>query len=108
MPLAKLKEYLEQSGAPYEIVTHAPAFTAQRTADSAHIKGKELAKTVMVRIDDELAMAVLPASYKVNLELLRDTLGAQDVTLASESDQTAIRFPLMRDVSPSRQQMSIC
>ena len=86
MPITKLKEYLEQHGVPYEIVTHAPAFTAQRTADSAHIKGKELAKTVMIRIDGGLAMAVLPASYKINLELLQDLLGAQDVALASEAE----------------------
>jgi len=86
MPITKLREYLEKNGAPYEIVTHSPAFTAQRTADSAHIKGKDLAKTVVVRVDGELAMAVLPASYKVNLELLQDILGAEDVTLASETE----------------------
>jgi len=86
MPILKLKEFLEQNGVKYEVVTHAPAFTAQRTADSAHIKGRDVAKTVMVKIDGKLAMAVLPAAFKVNLELLKKTTGAQDVSLASERD----------------------
>lgn len=86
MPITKLREYLEKNGVPYEIVTHAPAFTAQRTADSAHITGKELAKTVMVKVDGDLAMAVLPAASKVNMDVLQEMLGAEHVRLASESD----------------------
>jgi Ala-tRNA(Pro) deacylase len=35
-------------------------------AASAHIPGKEVAKSVMVRLDGTLAMAVLPASYRVD------------------------------------------
>ena len=50
------------------------------------IPGKELAKTVIVKIDDELAMAVLPASRRVNLQHLQEAIGADEVTLSSEAE----------------------
>jgi Ala-tRNA(Pro) deacylase len=37
-----------------------------------------------VEIDGKMAMAVLPASQKVDLELLREAVGAERVTLARE------------------------
>jgi prolyl-tRNA editing enzyme YbaK/EbsC (Cys-tRNA(Pro) deacylase) len=64
----------------------------QEVASATHIPGKELAKTVIVEIDGRLAMAVLPASQKVELEQLRESLGAQRVTLARE-DVFRGRFP---------------
>ena len=45
-----------------------------------------LAKTVMVKIDDKMAMAVLPASYKVSFRLLKTTAGASKVELANEQE----------------------
>src|SRR5581483_6326868 len=44
------------------------------------------AKTVIVKIDGEFAMAVVPASCRVNLEQLKTLLGARELELASERD----------------------
>jgi Ala-tRNA(Pro) deacylase len=41
---------------------------------------------VIVRIDGDLAMAVVPASRHVDLSLLKRALGAQTVELASEQE----------------------
>jgi Ala-tRNA(Pro) deacylase len=84
MPAQKLKEFLDRSRVKYVTITHSLAYTAQEIAASAHIAGKELAKTVMVKIDDKMAMAVLPASYKVNFDLLKKAAGASKVQLANE------------------------
>ena len=92
MPAQMLKEFLDAQGVEYVVITHSPAFTAQKIAASAHIRGKELAKTVIVKIDGRMAMAVLPASQKANLKLLRETLPAANVELASESEFRD-RFP---------------
>jgi Ala-tRNA(Pro) deacylase len=92
MPINKLKEFLDSERIQYVVISHSPAFTAQQIAASAHVKGRELAKTVMVKIDGELAMAVLPASQKVNLDRLRETAGADQVELASEREFRD-RFP---------------
>jgi Ala-tRNA(Pro) deacylase len=92
MPISKLKEFLDSEHIQYVVISHSPAFTAQQIAASAHVKGRELAKTVMVKIDGELAMAVLPASQKVDLDRLRETAGADEVELASEREFRD-RFP---------------
>ena len=92
MPIEKLKAFLDEKGVKYVTIRHSPAFTAQEIAASAHVPGRELAKTVIVVIDGKMAMAVLPASYQVELDQLRETTGAQTVELAKEDDFTRL-FP---------------
>jgi Ala-tRNA(Pro) deacylase len=86
MPAKKLREFLDSHGVEYVTITHSPAYTAQKIAASAHVPGKELAKTVMVRVDGMMSMAVLPASYRVDFDLLREAAGATEVELAGEGD----------------------
>ncbi len=86
MPIRKLTSFLDQKGVKYVIIRHSPAFTALEVAQSAHIPGRDLAKTVMVRIEGEMAMAVVPASFNVDMELLREAARTNDVTLATESE----------------------
>lgn len=86
MPVKKLKEYLDSHHVRYVTISHSRAFTAQQVAASAHIPGQELAKTVMVKVDGRMAMAVLPASYQVDFDQLRKTAGAGRIELASEEE----------------------
>lgn len=86
MPIRKLRDFLDSNHIRYFIISHSPVYTAQEVAASAHIPGKELAKTVMVTIDGKLAMAVLPASYKLDFDKLKDAAGTKDALLASEED----------------------
>jgi Ala-tRNA(Pro) deacylase len=86
MACGKLKKYLDENNVPYVTITHSQAFTAQQVAASAHIKGKEMAKTVIIKISDKLAMAVLPATYHVDFHLLKEVTGNEDVVLAHESE----------------------
>jgi Ala-tRNA(Pro) deacylase len=86
MPVKRLKEFLDSRDIKYVIISHSSAFTAQEIAGSAHIPGKELAKTVIVKVDDKMAMAVLPASYKVDFDLLQKAAGASKVELATERE----------------------
>ena len=62
------------------------AYTAQEIAWITHTPGKELAKTVMVKIDDVLAMAVLPASFHVDLARLKAIAGASSAAVATERE----------------------
>ena len=86
MPLKKLKDYLDENNIKYVAISHSSAFTALEVAASAHFSGKELAKTVMVKVDGKMAMAVLPASYQVDLGLMRKAVGAKTVEIASEDE----------------------
>ena len=86
MPAQKVAQYLDSQKVKYVLIKHSPAFTAQEIAASAHIPGKELAKTVMVKLDGDMAMAVLPASYRVDFKGLKKLTGAKKVELASENE----------------------
>jgi len=86
MPSKKLKTYLDENKIKYITIKHSSAYTAQEIAAIAHIPGKDLAKTVIIKIDGKMAMAVLPASYKVSFDGLKDTLGVKEVRLAYEQE----------------------
>lgn len=92
MPVRQLKEFLDRHKVKYVTISHSLAYTAQEIAQSAHIPGKELAKTVMVRLDGKMAMAVLPAFNRVNFDLLKQGSGAHTVELAGEGEFRD-RFP---------------
>ena len=92
MPAKKLKDFLDGRHVKYITISHSRAFTAQEIAASAHISGKDLAKTVMFKIDGRMAMAVLPASYHVDLSLLKGVAGAGAVELATEAEFKGV-FP---------------
>lgn len=86
MIATRLKSFLDREGVRYMTVAHSPAFTAREIAEAAHVSAKEFAKTVVVDIDGRLAMAVLPASEKLDPARLRDAIGAKHVRLALESE----------------------
>ncbi|MGB0132190.1 aminoacyl-tRNA deacylase [Chlorobium sp.] len=92
MPIRRLREFLDSHDIKYFVVSHSPAYTAQEVAASAHVPGKELAKTVMVTIEGKLAMAVLPASKQLDLERFRSIAGTRDAGLAGEQE-FAFLFP---------------
>jgi Ala-tRNA(Pro) deacylase len=86
MPNQKLKAFLDQAGVRYVTITHSSAFTAPEVAASAHVKGREFAKTVIVRIDGTMAMAVVSANHHVDVESLRRLTGAKKVEVAGERE----------------------
>jgi len=92
MPISKLRKYLDENKIKYIIISHSSAYTAQEIAARAHIRGRELAKTVLIKIDGKMVMAVLPASYKINFEQLAKELKTSSVRLAYEQEFMD-RFP---------------
>ena len=92
MPIKKLKDHLDGEKIKYVTISHSPAFTAMEVAESAHVPGRALAKTVMVKLDGRVAMAVLPSTRKVDLNLLRESVGAEEAKLATEAEFKSL-FP---------------
>ncbi|MCK4654514.1 MAG: YbaK/EbsC family protein [Candidatus Cloacimonetes bacterium] len=86
MPVKKLKDFLNSHKVKYMTIKHSTAYTTQEIAASAHIPGKEMAKTVIIKVDGKMAMAVLPASNKIDFALLKKSIGAKDIQLASEQE----------------------
>jgi Ala-tRNA(Pro) deacylase len=92
MPVEKLREFLDENRIKYIVISHSRAYTAHEIAASAHIPGQEMAKTVMVKLDGRLAMAVLPASELIDLDLLADAAFAERAEIADE-EEFRDRFP---------------
>jgi Ala-tRNA(Pro) deacylase len=86
MPVKKLKAYLDENHVRYITIRHSSAYTAQEIAARSHVPGKNFAKTVMIKIDGKMAMAVLPASYQVDFDLLKELFGTKKVALATEAE----------------------
>lgn len=86
MPANRLFKFLDENKIQYVTLKHSPAYTAQEVAASAHIPGKEMVKTVMVKLDGEMAMAVLPASETVNFAKLKKAAHASEADLATEAE----------------------
>ncbi|OGT36357.1 MAG: deacylase [Gammaproteobacteria bacterium RIFCSPHIGHO2_12_FULL_37_14] len=85
MPVKKLKEFLDSQRVKYVSMIHSPAFTSQEIAAAAHVSGKQLAKTVIVKMNGQFAMVVIPANDQINFAKLKAVAGAS-VDLASESE----------------------
>lgn len=92
MALQDVQEYLDNHEVKYVVVRHSRAFTAQEVAASAHIKGKDMAKTVILKVDGNLKMLVLPSTHQVDFDQFKDATGAKRVSLAQESEFED-RFP---------------
>jgi Ala-tRNA(Pro) deacylase len=86
MQLSKVREFLDSHHIKYLVISHSLAYTAQGIAALTHVPGKKLAKTVIVKIDGILAMAIVPASLHVDFNRLKDLTGARTVEIASEQE----------------------
>lgn len=86
MPTKRLQSYLEDHHIQYQRFTHQEAYTAQEIAAVTHTKGDGFAKTVMLKIDGCMAMAVLPSSYTVDFSALEHLDIGDNVRLANEME----------------------
>ena len=73
MPAKQLVEFLDGHNVKYITITHSTAYTAQEIAAMVHIRGRELAKTVIVKLDNDVRRA------KAAEARLRDTDAAATV-----------------------------
>lgn len=92
MTTQRLEEFLRSHDVRFDTVPHDHAVTALDSARQAHLASHDVAKTVMVKLDGRLAMAVIPANEWISLEALRQAAGARSASLAGE-DEFRDRFP---------------
>ena len=93
MPIMKkLRELFDEAKVSYEVYNHPLAYTAQEVAEKQHFSGDQMAKVVMLEVDDKLVMGVVTGSQKVNLNTVKDSLGAHEARLARE-DEFISKFP---------------
>ncbi|HSP78508.1 MAG TPA: YbaK/EbsC family protein [Myxococcaceae bacterium] len=83
---ASITSYLEEKDIPYKRYPHRRAITAQELAQSLHVTGYRVAKSVIVNADGQYWIAVLGAPDLIDLEKLAAILGAEDVELVDENE----------------------
>ena len=82
----KLLHLLKEKHIHYAIRRHPRTFSALMTAEAAHVPGAMLAKSVILRVEGELRMFVMPAGEQLDFDALRDIFGTDDIRLAREDE----------------------
>lgn len=52
----------------------------------AHVPGKQMAKVVIMKLEDQLAMTVLPANYRINSDRMQQALVTANMRISSETE----------------------
>src|SRR5262245_33818300 len=81
-----VRNELEQTGVPFEECHHPDAYTAQAVAQREHVTGHRVAKVVVAMADGRPVELILPASRRVQLDRVREVLGAREARLATEAE----------------------
>jgi Ala-tRNA(Pro) deacylase len=83
-----ISHYLEQHHVSHQVVPHDECFGAQHLAQTLHTRGREVAKSVLLRAEHnyEFYVVVLPATHRIDFEKLRTFLGGVSLELASEHE----------------------
>lgn len=69
-----LRKYLAENGVAYDVLPHTHTSSSMNTAQSAHISGKNLAKSVILEDDKGYLMAVVPATEHVKFRKVNHAL----------------------------------
>jgi Ala-tRNA(Pro) deacylase len=82
-----VKAYLDEQDVAYEVVEHEERFTAAAEATAAGLEPGDAAKDLILRDGDSYALAVIPASQRLDLAKARELLGASgSLRLATEDE----------------------
>jgi Ala-tRNA(Pro) deacylase len=84
--LAGVTAFLERHGVPYEVVEHERTQTAAAEARAAGVPAADAAKTVVLRDDEGLRLAVIPASERLDMHKLRQALASKGLRLVTEQE----------------------
>lgn len=85
---ATLQEYLDAHHVGYEIVEHDHTDSALRTAESAHVPGSQLAKSVLLGDDHSYLLAVIPATYRLEIARLNELTSRRLEMIAEDELET--------------------
>ena len=85
-------EYLHEHAVPWQRRVHRVAITAQELAETIHVPGRRVAKSVLVKADGQVFIAVLPATEVIDEGRLASALEAGTIRLLREPEFEAF-FP---------------
>lgn len=89
MIASRLKHHLDAQGLPFGTVRHPYTATASECAEAAHVPGDQLAKSVLIHMEEGPVLAVIPSSQSVDLHALQAMLKRR-LGLAPEQELTQV------------------
>lgn len=81
-----IRDYLQSRHVWFETLLHAPAPSATKLAHQVHVPGHCVAKGVLVRVGGAYALAVLPATSRIDLGRLAQVVSQREVEIATEDE----------------------
>ena len=87
-----LKTRLDREHVHYDVLPHSQMFHAADVARALQVPQKKMAKVVIVKANKRFIMAVLPASWNIDLHRLRTVFGTRRIRLATEEEISRL-FP---------------
>ncbi|WP_435007184.1 aminoacyl-tRNA deacylase [Tundrisphaera lichenicola] len=85
-----ISDFLQSRSVRFELLLHRPAHSATHLAGSLHLPGRSVAKAVLVRADDRFALAVLPATHRVDPDRLAEILNVGSLRIATEDEVESV------------------
>jgi Ala-tRNA(Pro) deacylase len=85
-------DYLQGRGVTFQVIPHATAETPMDEAHAIGVDPGEVAKTLALLTNDDLVVAVVPASEKLDSRLIRKAIGDEHARLATE-EELRLAFP---------------
>src|SRR5262245_5211258 len=84
----KVQDFLSDREVEFDTLPHEETFDSQHLAQALHVSGREVAKTVLLRLDHgfRYAVALVPAMHRVDLEAASHVLGGAHTELATEME----------------------
>jgi Ala-tRNA(Pro) deacylase len=84
--MAYVMDYLQGRGVTFTVIPHPKAPTAAGEAHAINVPADLVAKTVVVIANYGPALMVIPASRRLDMELVADAVGDPNVRLATERE----------------------
>jgi Uncharacterized conserved protein len=84
--------YLKERHIRFEVALHRGAYTAKSEANALGLPTAYVLKVVVLRLEDSYALAVVPASRRIDMSLVMGVIPDRHGRLATE-DEIASRFP---------------
>jgi Ala-tRNA(Pro) deacylase len=78
-----LHDFLQGQPVWYQKLLHRPASSASRCAASMHIAGRQVAKSVLIRVGEGYGLAVLPSTSRIDWGRLARVFDEPHVSLAA-------------------------
>jgi Ala-tRNA(Pro) deacylase len=92
--IAAVTAFLDSHGVAHEVVEHRPTFSAAAEARASGAEPREAAKTLALRDRDAYRMAVIPATHRLDLQRMREVLGASSHLRLATEDELERDFPM--------------